>query len=108
MQSPLKKPAWFHIKNRPVSFFARVWRPWYGERLLKISEKRNRVKTARNWDLFAFLTTFPNDVVKPYHPKSMPVILSTPEEVASWFLEGYDTLKKAQKPLENNLLSCLN
>ena len=105
---PPKKPAWFSIKNRPVSFFAGVWRPWYGERLLKISEKSNRVKTLRNWNLFAFLTTFPNDIVKPYHPKSMPVILSTPEEVSSWFLEGYNNLEKAQKPLENNLLSCLN
>ena len=105
---PPKEPAWFGIKNRPVSFFAGVWRPWYGERLLKISEKSNRVKTLRNWNLFAFLTTFPNDIVKPYHPKSMPVILSTPEEVSSWFLEGYNNLEKAQKPLENNLLSRLN
>ena len=105
---PPKKPVWFCIKNRTVSFFAGVWRPWYGERLLKISEKRNRVKTVGNWDLFAFLTTFPNDIVKPYHPKSMPVILSTHEEVVSWFSEGYDSLKKAQKPLENNLLSCVN
>tara|TARA_B100000282_G_C31424734_1_gene350721 strand:- start:89 stop:574 length:486 start_codon:yes stop_codon:yes gene_type:complete len=105
---PPRKPTWFCIKNRSLSFFAGIWRPWHGERLLKISEKRKRVKTARNWDLFAFLTTFPNDIVKPYHPKSMPVILSTPEEVSSWFSEGYNSLKKAQKPLENNLLSCLN
>ena len=105
---PPRNPAWFCVKNKCSSFFAGVWRPWHGERLLKISEKRNRVKTVRNWDLFAFLTTSPNDIVKPYHPKSMPVILSTPEEVLSWFSEGYNSLKKAQKPLENNLLSCLN
>ena len=105
---PPRKPTWFCIKNRSLSFFAGIWRPWHGERLLKISEMRKRVKTARNWDLFAFLTTFPNDIVKPYHPKSMPVILSTPEEVSSWFSEGYNSMKKAQKPLENNLLSCVN
>lgn len=32
-------------------------------------------------DLFAFLTTEPNVVVGPVHPKAMPVILTTPEEI---------------------------
>ena len=74
---PPRKPTWFCIKNS--SCFCRYLETMYGERLLKISENATVLKP-RNWDLFAFLTTFPNDVVKPYHPKSMPVILSTPEE----------------------------
>ena len=32
-------------------------------------------------DLFAFLTTEPNREVGAIHPKAMPVILTTPEEI---------------------------
>ena len=35
-------------------------------------------------DLFAFLTTEPNDVVAPIHAKAMPVILTTDEERGVW------------------------
>jgi hypothetical protein len=35
-------------------------------------------------DLFAFLTTEPNALVGTYHPKAMPVILTTSEEVEIW------------------------
>jgi putative SOS response-associated peptidase YedK len=35
-------------------------------------------------DLFAFLTTEPNAVVAPIHPKAMPVILTTPDEIETW------------------------
>ena len=37
-------------------------------------------------DLFGFLTTEANAVVAPIHPKAMPVILTTPEEVDLWLL----------------------
>ena len=94
-------------KKQILRFFCWCMETMAWRTFVKNLEKRNRVRTVET-DLFAFLTTFPNDIVKPYHPKSMPVILSTPEEVSNWFLEGYETVKKAQKPLENNLLSCLN
>jgi putative SOS response-associated peptidase YedK len=35
-------------------------------------------------DLFAFLTTVPNAVVGTYHPKAMPMILTTPDEIDTW------------------------
>jgi putative SOS response-associated peptidase YedK len=35
-------------------------------------------------DLYAFLTTEPNAEVGAIHPKAMPVILTTPEEVETW------------------------
>jgi hypothetical protein len=35
-------------------------------------------------ELFGFLTTEPNTVVAPIHPKAMPVILTTPAEVDLW------------------------
>jgi putative SOS response-associated peptidase YedK len=34
-------------------------------------------------DVFAFLTTEPNAEVGAIHPKAMPVILTTPDEVES-------------------------
>ena len=34
--------------------------------------------------IFGFLTTEPNALVGRYHPKAMPVILRTPEEVDLW------------------------
>jgi putative SOS response-associated peptidase YedK len=36
--------------------------------------------------LFSFLTTEPNDVVRPIHAKAMPVLLTT--ETADLWLEG--------------------
>lgn len=35
------------------------------------------------FDLYAFLTTTPNDVVKPIHPKAMPVLLTTRKSARS-------------------------
>ena len=36
--------------------------------------------------LLGFLTTEANAVVAPVHPKAMPVILTTPEEVHLWLM----------------------
>ena len=35
-------------------------------------------------DLFGFLTTEPNDVVAPIHPKALLVVLTTREQVDIW------------------------
>ncbi len=37
-----------------------------------------------NADLFAFLTTEANGVVGPIHPKAMPVILTSEDEIETW------------------------
>jgi putative SOS response-associated peptidase YedK len=34
--------------------------------------------------VYGFLTTAPNAIVEPIHPKAMPVILTTPEECDVW------------------------
>jgi hypothetical protein len=51
-----------------------------------------------NHELFGFLTTEANAIVAPVHPKAMPVILATPDEVDLW-LEG-ETIAalKLQRP----------
>ncbi|MCK1978087.1 hypothetical protein LNK15_13715, partial [Jeotgalicoccus huakuii] len=50
-------------------------------------------------DIFAFLTTDPNAVVKPIHPKAMPVILRTTEEIDTWLRAPWNEAKEMQKPL---------
>ncbi len=53
-----KKPLrWFDVPSRPIFAFAGIWRP---------TERSNA---------YGFLTTEPNAVVAPIHPKAMPVIL---------------------------------
>lgn len=67
--------VWFAFDDsRPLAFFAGIWAPqWRSVRKIK----EGLVTT----DLFAFLTTQPNSEVKSIHPKAMPVILRTAEEV---------------------------
>lgn len=50
-------------------------------------------------DIFGFLTTEPNAVVKPVHPKAMPVILRTTEEIITWLRAPWDEAKEMQRPL---------
>ena len=60
-------------RRRPLAFFAGIWTRWTSVRKVKEGETTN--------DLFAFLTTEPNSEVGAIHPKAMPVILTTPEEI---------------------------
>ena len=49
-------------------------------------------------DLFAFLTTEPNDVVGAYHPKAMPVILTTEKEIETWMTAAPPEALTLQRP----------
>ena len=54
--------------------------------------------------LYSFLTSEPNGVVGPIHPKAMPVILTNPEEYETWLTASADVALKLQRPLPDDLL----
>jgi putative SOS response-associated peptidase YedK len=92
-----RPPVWFAFdESRPLAFFAGIWTTWTSVRKVKEGETTN--------DLFAFLTTEPNDIVGAYHPKAMPVILTTPEEIETWMTAAPAGALALQRPLPNQVL----
>jgi putative SOS response-associated peptidase YedK len=55
-------------------------------------------------ELFGFLTTEANAIVAPIHPKAMPVILMTPEEVDLWLAADASKALELQRPLPDDAL----
>jgi putative SOS response-associated peptidase YedK len=92
-----RPPVWFAFdESRPLAFFAGIWTRWTSVRKVREGETTN--------DLFAFLTTEPNAVVAPIHPKAMPVILMNAEEIETWLTAPAPEAMKLQRPLADHAL----
>jgi putative SOS response-associated peptidase YedK len=55
--------------------------------------------------LFGILTTEANDVVGAIHPKAMPVVLTTPEEIEAWMTAPEEEALKLQRPMSDGTLA---
>ena len=92
-----KPPVWFAFDQmRPLAFFAGIWTRWTSVRKVKEGETTN--------DIFGFLTTEPNAEVGAIHPKAMPVILRTREEIDRWLTAPLQEALELQRPLPDKSL----
>lgn len=92
-----KAPVWFALdETRPLAAFAGIWTSW--------TSVRKNAEGEITCDVFAFLTTDANATVAPIHPKAMPVILRSEDEVETWLSAPAAEALALQRPLPDDAL----
>ncbi|TKD51550.1 SOS response-associated peptidase [Sphingomonas baiyangensis] len=81
-----KLERWFYVPSQPITSFAGVWRP------------------TENGPVMAFLTTEPNPLVAPIHPKAMPVLLAIDDEL-TWLFGSLDQALALAAPFPSQLMT---
>jgi putative SOS response-associated peptidase YedK len=91
--------TWFALdESRPLFAFAGIWCNWDGVRGTKAKPEEG------THQLFGFLTTAANAIVKPIHKKAMPAILTTAEEIDTWLTAPTKIALALQRPLPAEML----
>jgi putative SOS response-associated peptidase YedK len=80
-----KRQHWFSVPNQPIFAFAGIWRD------------------LTDMPVFAFLTTEPNEIVRPVHPKAMPMILHA-EDYDAWLRADWKEAQKLVAPFPSQLM----
>jgi putative SOS response-associated peptidase YedK len=92
-QGPKSIWTWFaQGSNRPLMFFAGIWREWEGDRGTKMAPD------VANHLVFSFLTTDASPDVAPIHPDATPVLLLNEDAREAWMNAPWELAQGLQRP----------